>query len=262
MNASEWVDSSAPNPTCGSAGSQAADDRSRAVLSPSPSQFTTRDIVDQLAAEYNRVVEGFSRAVQNYYRLLPTISGGVFIMYAAGLQGGNSAKPVLALVPFLLLAIFLYESQVRTTIVGEAAYLRLLETRINYLMRWPVLLHESRLTLGRRMYYSASVTSALKYCAFIPFFVVGFLLAMNAIDHTRSYLRAMSTVDVLGLRLSPDLVWRGYCMVLLVVALLSAVSWGWHFVFIVKTYPRWLDEETARIAKEGRTSCEGQTPLL
>ena len=176
-------------------------------------------IVQQLVSEYTRVSEGFHKAVDNYYKILPLIFS--LLAFLTGVIAQSGIKILYSLVPFFLMIFLHFENQIRNTIVCSSKYLAHLERRINENFVEPIYLYESELTIGKVYYYSLNKISITKYLTFIPFFIVGIALYIITLDRFFYYLSLKKEILLLGITINDTMVFFWAYAILLCLVTIS-----------------------------------------
>ena len=199
-------------------------------------RFTSDDkfIVEQLVHEYNRVSSGFHKAVDNYYKILPLIFS--LLAFITGIIARAGISILYSIVPLFLMVFLHFENQIRNTIVCASKYLSHLETRINDKLHTPLYLYESKLTIGRVLYYSFNKYSFIKYLSFIPFVVIGIFIYIISLDRFYYYLKIKKVVEIFNTKYDSMDFWIFYLVVIGVVSISTILSVIILSIFTISHY--------------------------
>lgn len=203
--------------------------------------LTRAERVDLLFREISRISDPFHKAIDNYYKILPfavTVIG-----VAVGLVAKGGAPQYFALVPFMVLAIVLVESQIRTTIMCSAKYLCIMERRVSHEAGFKALLYERSLSLGNFIYYKPLPMFFYKAIGFLPFAVILTILYWFSTAKFMDYiLDSKSSARIREVsHCDPKWLAYGYEGILTLTTVWTIISWLALFHFAAIKYERILE---------------------
>jgi hypothetical protein len=200
----------------------------------------TRFIIEQLLIEYQRRSDVLHKAIDNSY----AVFGITFSALAALLiLNVNEIHPAIpGAIPFVILCLLYLDSQIRTSVFTNAKHIALLESRINNLADYPLLLWESKLSPGNIFYYKVNKHLIFRAIAITPYLILACIVFGISLKQFSTYLFQNLSFSVGSIIISAPLVWVIYVIVLFIPTIACLFLWFYTYLSLQKEYEKFITD--------------------
>lgn len=211
-----------------------------------------RFFVEQLLVEYQRRSDVLHKAIDNSY----TVFGITFSALAALLiLNINEIHPAIpGAIPFVILCLLYLDAQIRTSVFTNAKHIALLESRINNLADYPLLLWESKLSPGNIFYYKVNKHLIFRSIAISPYLILACIVYGLSVNQFFTYIIQSISFPIGPVIITAQLSWVMYVIVLSVPTIACLYLWFYTYLSLQKDYEKFIADAYKKAIVEFKMS--------